>query len=135
MRKALVVTAAAVVLVVGLAAFGVAQQMPQGPGGMMGPGMGMMGPMMGRGMGMMGPMMGPEMGMMGPMMGFPEIMGAMMSIHGETMSLMGQMTQKYGTPIGEMSPEAEQKMRKEMVERIGEILTRHGTALKHMARP
>lgn len=130
MRKALVMTAAVLMLGAALAAFAVAQQMPQGPGGMggpmMGPGMGMMG-QMGPGMGMMGPMMG-------PMMGSPEIMGTMMSIHGETMSLMGQMMQKYGNPTGQASPEAQRQMQKEMLERMGEILTRHGAALKERAK-
>jgi len=98
-----------------------------GPGmmgqGMMGPGMGMMGS------GMMG-MMGPGMGVMGS----PEIMGSMMSIRGEMMSLMGQMMQKYGNAIWQVTPEDQQKMNKEMLEGMGEILTKHGAALKGRAK-
>jgi hypothetical protein len=78
-------------------------------------------------MGMMGS------GMMG-MMGSPEIMGSMMSIQGEMMSLMGQMMQRYGNAIWQMSPEDQQKMNREMLEGMGEILTKHGAALKGRAK-
>ena len=101
-----------------------------GPG-MMGPGMGMMGPgMMGSGWGM-----GPGMGMMGPMMhsimGSPQMMGLMMSMHGDMMALMGRMIQRYG---GEQSPEAQQKMRTEMLQEMGDILIKHGNRLKETAK-
>ena len=95
---------------------------PMGGQGMMGPGMGMMGPM-GRGM-----------GMLGPMMGSPEIMGTMMSIHGDIMSLTGEMMQKYGATMGQMTPELRQQMHREMLEQMGEILTKHGNALKQRAK-
>ncbi len=74
------------------------------------------------------------MGQMGPIMGSPEIMGAMMSIHAEIMSGMGQMMQKYGNAMGQASPENQQKMQKEMMERMGEILTKYGTSLKERAK-
>ncbi len=75
-----------------------------------------------------------DRGMMGPMMRSPQIMGTMMSIHGEIISLMGEMMQKYVGAMGKMSPELRQKMQQEMMERMGEILTRHGTALKEKAK-
>jgi len=74
------------------------------------------------------------MGMMGPMMNSPEIMGTMMSIHGEVMSLMGQMMQKYGRAMETMTPELQQQMRKEMLERMADILTKQGAALKERAK-
>jgi len=97
-----------------------------GPSGYMGPGAGMWGHM---GPGMMGKM-GPGMGMMGS----PEIMGSMMSIRGEMMNLMGQMMQRYGNAIWQITPELQQKMNKEMLERMGAILTKHGAALKERAK-
>jgi len=130
------------ILLLGFAGYSVAQRMPQNPcggqpmmgqgqrggPGAMGPGMGMMG-QMGQGMGM-----GEQgMGQMGPVIGSPEIMGAMMSVHAEIMSTMGQMMQKYGNAIGQASPELQQKMRKELMERMGEILTQHGASLKKRA--
>ncbi len=126
MRKGLMAILA-MILVLGLAGYSLAQQGPQGgahgmgqrESQMMGPGMGMMG----RGM-----------GMMGPMMGSPEIMGTMMSIHGEMMSLMGEMMQKYGGAMGQITPELRQQMQQEMMGRMGEILTKHGTALKKKAK-
>ena len=84
-------------------------------------------------MGMMG-QMGQGMGRMGPIMGSPEIMGAMMSIHAEVMSLMGQMMQRYGNALWQIAPELQQKMNKDMLEWIGEILTKHGAALKERAK-
>ena len=137
------------ILLLGFAGYSVAQRMPQNPcggqpmmgqgqrggPGAMGPGMGMMG-QMGQGMGMMGQGMGmveQGMGQMGPVIGSPEIMGAMMSFHAEIMSTMGQMMQKYGNAIGQASPELQQKMRKELMERMGEILTQHGASLKKRA--
>jgi len=120
---------------------GVGMVGPMGPGmggwGQMGPGMwgpGMMGQgMIGPGMGMMGSGM---MGMMGPgmgMMGSPEILGFMMSIRGEIMSLIGQMMQRYGIAIWQMTPEIQQKMNREMLVGLGYILTKHGAALKERA--
>lgn len=102
------------------------QKPPRGPhmmgeGYMGGPGM--MGP------GMKGPMGG---GMMGPMMRIPEVMGTMMSIHGEVMTLMGEMIQKYG--VEQMTPEHRQRMKREVLERMGEILSRRGRALKESAK-
>ena len=98
-----------------------------GPGmmgqGMMGPGMGMMGS------GMMG-MMDPGMGVMGS----PEIMGSMMSIQGEMMSILGQMMQRYGNALWQITPELQQKMNREMLEGMGEILTKHGAVLKERAK-
>jgi hypothetical protein len=134
MRKGLI-TILVVALVFGVAGYTLAQQAPpggrQGMGpGQMGPGMGMQGPM---GPGMMG-QMGPGMGMMGPMMGSPEVMGTMMSIHGEIMTLMGDMMQKYGGTMGQMTPELRQKMQQEMMVRMGDILTKHGTTLKERAK-
>ena len=111
------------------------RQRQMGPPGPMGPGGGMMGSgMMGEmgGEGMMG--MGRGMGMMGSMMGSPELMGTMMSIHGEVQTLMGQMMQKYGRAMETMTPELQQQMQKEMMERMGEILTKHGAALKERAK-
>ena len=83
------------------------------------------------GPGMMGHMRS-GMGMKG-MMGSPEIMGSMMSIRGEMMSLMGQMMHKYGI-ARQMTPEVQQQMNKEMLEGMGEILTKHGAALKERAK-
>jgi hypothetical protein len=85
--------------------------------------------------GMMGPgtgMMGQGMGMMGPM-DSPMIMGTMMSIHGEVMSLTGDMMQKYGGQMGQATPEVRQQMQRDIMERMGEILIKHGTALKEQA--
>src|SRR3989304_10154901 len=102
MRKGLIASLA-LALVLGFVGYTLAQQAPpqrqMAPQGQMGPGPGMQGPGMGMGPGMMGQMggqgmmgegmeMGRGMGMMGPMMNSPEIMGTMMSIHGEVMSLM-----------------------------------------------
>lgn len=110
------------ILLLGFAGYSVAQRMPQNPCGgqpMMGQGQrggpGAMGP----GMGMMG-QMGQGMGMMGQGMGMVE-------------QGMGQMMQKYGNAIGQASPELQQKMRKELMERMGEILTQHGASLKKRA--
>ena len=121
-----------------------------GPGGGYGPGYGMgpgmMGQAWGGGYGMMGPgMMGPGMGMgggfgrgmgmMGPMMfsimGSPQMMGLMMSMHGDMMSLMGEMIQRYGAEPG---PEARQKMQQEMLQQMGEIFVKHGNRLKETAK-
>jgi hypothetical protein len=75
------------------------------------------------------------MGMMGPMMssvmGSPQMMGLMMSMHGDMMALIGQMMQRYGT---EQSPEAQQKMRREMLQEMGDILVKHGNRLKETAK-
>jgi hypothetical protein len=78
--------------------------------------------------------MGPGMGMMGGMMGSPEIMGTMMAIHGDIMGLTGQMMQKYGTAYGEMTPDKWQEMRKYILERMGDVLAKHGAALKAKAK-
>jgi hypothetical protein len=145
MRKGLIATLA-LILTLGVAGYTVAQQGPpggrQGMGpGQMGPGTGMQGPMgpgMGGGdqmggQGMMG-MMGQAMEMMGPMMRSPEIMGTMMSIHGEITNLMGEMMQKYGGAMGQMTPEVRQKMQQEMMAQMGDILTKHGMTLKERAK-
>lgn len=87
---------------------------------------------MGQGMGPGTGMMGPSM--MGPMMGSPEVMGTMMSIHGEIMSLMGEMMQKYGRAGEQMTPELREQMQREVIGRMGDILTKHGTALKERAK-
>jgi predicted esterase YcpF (UPF0227 family) len=50
------------------------------------------------------------------------------------MSLMGQMMQKYGRAMETMTPQLQQQMQKEMMERMGDILTKHGTALKERAK-
>ena len=55
----------------------------------------------------------------------------MTSIRGEMMILMGQMMQKYG---GQMTPELWQKNQQEMLERMGEIPTKHGAALREKAK-
>jgi hypothetical protein len=106
-----------------------------GPGYGYGMGPGMMGPgMMGPGMGMAGGF-GPGMGMMGPMMhsimGSPQMMGFMMSMHGDMMAVMGRMIQRYG---GDESPEVQQKMRTEMLQEMGDILVKHGNRLKESAK-
>jgi hypothetical protein len=141
-------------LLLGFTGYTVAQTGPQNPcaGGMMGPqgqqmmGQGQMGLGMGTGrqvgpgMGMMGQMghdmgmMGSGMGMMGPMMGSPEIMGTMMSIRGEIMSLMGRLMQQYGATMGQMTPEIQQQIHKQMLKQMGEILTKHGMALRERAK-
>lgn len=95
MRKGLIATLA-VTLVLVFIGYTLAQQVPHSPGRGQ--------HMMGQRQGMMGP------GTMGPMMGSPEIMGTMMSNHGEIMSLMGEMMQKYGGAMGQMTPELRQKM-------------------------
>jgi len=151
MRKGLMASLA-LTLVLGFVGYTLAQQAPpqrqMGPQGQMGPGPGMqgqMGPGMGMGPGMMGQMggqgmmgegmgMGRGMGMMGPMMNSPEIMGTMMSIHGEIQTLMGQMMQKYGRAMETMTPELQQQMQKEMMERMGDILTKQGAGLKERAK-
>ena len=147
MRKGLMASLA-LTLVLGFVGYTLAQQAPPqrqmgpspGMGGPMGPGtQGQMGPGMGMGPGMMGQMggqgmMGEGMGMMGPMMNSPEIMGTMMSIHGEIQTLMGQMMQKYGRAMETMTPELHQQMQKEMMERMGDILTKQGAALKERAK-
>ncbi|MFQ5814260.1 MAG: hypothetical protein ACE5I2_13875, partial [Anaerolineae bacterium] len=56
------------------------------------------------------------------------------SIHGDIMSLNGKMMQKYGRAMGQMTPELRLQMQQEMLERMGEILTKHGTALKERAK-
>jgi hypothetical protein len=55
----------------------------------------------------------------------------MMSMHGDMMALMGRMIQRYG---GEQSPEAQQKMRTEMLQEMGDILIKHGNRLKETAK-
>jgi hypothetical protein len=143
MRKGLVATMA-LTLVLGFVGYTVAQQVSKNPPGgrlmVAGEPMGRhhMGHMgdhgrMGPGMGMMGPM-GGGMGMMGPMMGSPEIMGTMMSIHGDIMSLTGEMMQKYGATMGQMTPELRRQMQQQMMEQMGEILTKHGNVLKQRAK-
>ena len=122
MRKGLIATLA-MTLVLGFVAYTVAQQ---GPG--RGRHMMEQGQMGGQGM------MGPGMGMMGPMMGSPQMMGAMMSMRGEMMSLKGEMMQKYGGTMGQMTPEARQQMQQDMMGRMGEILIKHGRALKERAK-
>ncbi len=101
------------------------QQMGQGWQGY--PGMGMGGPS--------GPWMwsptGPGMGMMGSLMGSPQMTGMMMSLRGDMMTLTGQMVQRYG---GDRSRDAWQKMHKEMVEQMGEIMIKHGNLLKESAK-
>jgi len=42
--------------------------------------------------------------------------------------------QKYGGQMGQKTPEVRQQMQREMMERMGEILTKHGTALKERAK-
>jgi hypothetical protein len=143
MRKGLIAVLAAA-LVLGVAWQTTAQQAPPGghqgisPGqrqmNPQGPGPGMMGQMGGQGMMGEGMGMGRGMGMMGPMMGSPEMMGTMMAIHGEIMTLMGQMMQKYGRAMETMTPELQQQMNREVLDRVGDILTRHGTALKDRAK-
>ncbi len=142
MQNGVIVTLA-LILLLGFGGYTLAHQVHQNPyQGQQMMGQGQVGPqgqvgsgMMGSGRGMMGPgmwgHMGSGMGMMGGMMGSPEIMGTMMSIRGEMMILMGQMMQKYG---GQMTPELWQKNKEGMLERMGEILTRHGTALKERAK-
>ena len=119
MRKGLI-AAGVMILVLGFAGFTLAHEMTRGGRHMMGGGQ--------KGQhGMMGPGMG-------PMMSSPEIMGTMMSIHGEIMSLMGKMMQKYGHTMGQMTPELRQQMQQEMLNRMGEILTKSGMALKEKAK-
>lgn len=125
---------------------GAETQVPPGPGmwgpggwgpmgyGMMGPGM--MGPggwgHMGHGFGMMGPgMMGG--GMWGSVLGSPEIMGTMLSLRGEMMSLMGRVLQKYGAAMWQMTPDVRRAVQREVLEGMGEILARQGSALKKSA--
>lgn len=120
MRKGLIAAGLSIVVLV-FGGSSVAYQGSRGGGHMggyhMGPGTGMMGP-----------------SMMGPMMGSPEVMGTMMSIHGEIMSLMGEMMQKYGRAADQMTPELRDQMQREVIGRMGDILTRHGTALKERAK-
>jgi len=47
---------------------------------------------------------------------------------------MGQMMQKFGNAMGQASPENQQKMQKEMMEQMGEILTKYGASLKKRAK-
>jgi hypothetical protein len=112
-------------------------QMGPGAWGHMGPG-GMWGPMGSGPWGHMGPggwsHMGPGIGMMGGMIDSPEIMGTMMAIRGDIMSLMGQMMQKYGNAYGEMTPDQWREMQKDTLERMGDILAKHGAALKAKAK-
>jgi hypothetical protein len=44
------------------------------------------------------------------------------------------MMQKYGGTTDRMTPELRQQMQREMMERMGEILTKHGSALKERAK-
>jgi len=45
------------------------------------------------------------------------------------------MMQKYGGAMGQkMTPELRQQMQQQMMERMGDILTKHGTALKERAK-
>jgi len=112
---------------------------PEAPAGpMMGPGMmgpGMMGPgmmgMMGMGHAMMGPLQ--------PMMRDPEIMGTLMMMHGEAISSLGEITRKYEKMAGpEETPQAakemKEKMRREVMGRIGEVLLKYGQVLKEKAQ-
>ena len=57
-----------------------------------------------------------------------------MSIRGEMMSLMGLMMRRYGNVMWQMTPEVQQQMQKEMMERMGAILTKYGTSLKERAK-
>lgn len=76
-------------------------------------------------------MMGGGMG--GFMMGSPEIMGTMMSLRGEMMSLMGQMMQKYGASMWQATPDIQKQMQKGILERMGEVFSKRGLALKKRA--
>jgi len=90
------------------------------------PGMGMMGGgMMGRGM-----MGGGMMRMMGPVMQNPEIMGTLMMMHGETLAAVGEISRRYEKMGGGGAPEMRDKMNRELMIRIGEILTKYGQILK-----
>jgi len=44
------------------------------------------------------------------------------------------MMRQYGATMGRMITDLRQKMQKEMLERMGEILTEHGAALKKKAK-
>lgn len=44
------------------------------------------------------------------------------------------MMQKYGRAMAQMTPGLQQQMRREMLGRMGEILTKHGTVLKERAK-
>jgi hypothetical protein len=44
------------------------------------------------------------------------------------------MMQKYGGAMGQMTPELRQQMQQEMLERMGNILTKHGKALQERAK-
>lgn len=88
-------------------------------------GMGMMGGMMGRGM-----MGGGMMRMMGPVMQNPEIMGPLMMMHGETLAAIGEISRRYEKMGGAGAPEMRDKMSRELMIRIGEILSKYGQILK-----
>ena len=81
--------------------------------------------------GMMGQGM---MNMMEHMTGSNEMMGTMMSMHGEMMSHMGKMMQKHGKDMGNMTPELQKQMRKEMFEKRGDVMIQHGKALNEKAK-
>lgn len=85
------------------------------------------------GYGMMGMMDKGMMSMMGHVTGSNEMMGTMMSMHGEMMSHMGKMMQKHGKDMGNITPELQKQMRKEMFEKMGDIMIQHGKALKEKA--
>lgn len=158
MRRSRVVVSFAIVLALALGGYAIAQQMRPGPypgpqmmaqggagaqtqvpraPGMWGPGgwgpmgYGMMGPggwgYMGHGYGMMGG------GMWGSMLGSPEIMGTMLSLRGEMMSLMGRVLQRYGAAMWQMTPDVQRAVQRELLEGMGDILARQGSALKKSA--
>lgn len=135
MRKGLIISLA-LILLVGFGGYTLAQYGSQNPytgRHMMGQGQTGNSWMMGQGM---WGHMGGGHGMMGGMgmIGAPEIMGTMMSIHGEVMSVMGQIMQKHGKSMWQMTPELQEQVRKEMLEQIGDILTKYGASLKEKAK-
>lgn len=122
MKRSLLIVGA-FVLAGGLLVAAFAQQpaAPE-PQGMM-EGHGMMGH------GMMGMMRtGPTTGMMGQAMASPEIMGTLMMMHGETVVAIGEIGKRYEGMPGR--GETRERMHREMMARIGEILLKYGQLLK-----
>lgn len=75
-----------------------------------------------------------NMDMMDDFMGSSEVIESMKSIHGEFMNHMSQMKHKYGKEMEQMSPQHQKQMRKELLEKMGGMLTKHGKTLKEKAK-
>ena len=85
-------------------------------------------------MGQWGQGMGHGMGMMGGMMSSPKLRGAMLSMQGEMMTLMGSLTQKYAPSSSPWTAENQEDFQKELFDDVGKILSKYGAQLQQEAK-